>query len=158
MTRPIDDGKHHLQTWLYAMSSLLPETKPNVCHDISEQPTSGTFLLLVRPTHEKPGRPSTTSAVVTSPQFHQPSVSHSSVTNSAVLCQIRTRPLRLSAPLGPTKKECLEEFAPASVQEIAKLLSNIDVRKAAGSDQVPAAILKHCSPVLAPSLTILINA
>ncbi|XP_065192562.1 uncharacterized protein LOC135823642 [Sycon ciliatum] len=69
-----------------------------------------------------------------------------------------TRPLRLSAPLGPTKKECLEEFAPASVQEIAKLLSNIDVRKAAGSDQVPAAILKHCSPVLAPSLTILINA
>ncbi|XP_065197604.1 uncharacterized protein LOC135829125 [Sycon ciliatum] len=69
-----------------------------------------------------------------------------------------TRPLRLSAPLGPTKKECLEEFAPASVQEIAKLLSNIDVREAAGSDQVPAAILKHCSPVLAPSLTILMNA
>ena len=69
-----------------------------------------------------------------------------------------SRPRHLVSPAGPSTRDSLEEFPVCEIHEIHKLLRGLNSKKATGSDQLPAAILKSCALVLAPSLTIIVNA
>lgn len=68
------------------------------------------------------------------------------------------RPSSLTLPSGPSNRVALSEFEQVDISEVMALLMHIDERKATGSDQIPARVLKNCATVLAPSLAILINA
>ena len=68
------------------------------------------------------------------------------------------RPDVLSQPEGPGIADGLNRFEPATCEEVLALLLKVDERKATGSDGIPCYVLRHCARVLAPSLTILMNA
>ena len=59
---------------------------------------------------------------------------------------------------GPGIADGLNRFEPATCEEVLALLLKVDERKATGSDGIPCYVLRHCARVLAPSLTILMNA
>ena len=65
-----------------------------------------------------------------------------------------SRPQYLVSPFGPSTRDSLEEFPECEIGEIHKLLRGLNSKNAMGSDQLPAAVLKSCTLVLAPSLTI----
>ena len=71
-----------------------------------------------------------------------------------------SRPVHIDTPAGPSIPESLDNFRPANIEEVHKLLHvrGLNPRKAMGSDQIPAAILKSGALVQAPSLAILANA
>jgi len=69
-----------------------------------------------------------------------------------------SRPACLDIPSGPVTSTGMRSFKPAYPSEVRRILRKLDDRKATGSDGIPAAVLRRCAPILAPSLSILINA
>lgn len=62
------------------------------------------------------------------------------------------RPHPLAMPNGPDLENGLSSFSPPTTEDIERLLRNLPVRKATGSDGIPCVFLKSCASALAPSL------
>ena len=62
-----------------------------------------------------------------------------------------------TCPLHPDIPELIDAIQVSSA-EVCELLSTLDISKATGPDNLPAAILKNCANSLSPSLTAFINA
>lgn len=76
---------------------------------------------------------------------------------SVVTAEGTDMPCHLSPPSGPSLREAFTEFTPVSEEEVLHQLMNIEASKAAGSDGIPACLLKALSTDLCPSLTTLLN-
>eukprot|EP00117_Sycon_ciliatum_P008279 scpid103734/ scgid11052/ RNA-directed DNA polymerase from mobile element jockey; Reverse transcriptase len=68
------------------------------------------------------------------------------------------RPQTLSVPLGPHSRTSLPQFSNVKINAVERLFRQVNPTKATGSDGVPGTILKFCSDIVAPSVTILFNA
>ena len=67
------------------------------------------------------------------------------------------RPDTLSVPLGPINATDFGGFEAVPLQDVRKLLRQVDPRKATGSDSVPGLVLREAAYVLAPSLLDIFN-
>lgn len=69
----------------------------------------------------------------------------------------QSRPPSLNIPEGPLLPGNFQQFQPVSIAKIRRLLERLNPRKATGSDEIPAALLRSCADILAPSLSLLFN-
>ena len=67
------------------------------------------------------------------------------------------RPQVLLHPFGPPAKSHLSDFQPCTASKVLKLLKEIDISKATGSDNIPGLVLKMAAETLAPSLCDIFN-
>ena len=79
---------------------------------------------------------------------------------STTFGQVLSDPLRpdtLPVPLGPINATDFGAFEAVTLQDVQKLLRQVDPRKATGSDSVPGLVLREAAYVLAPSLLDIFN-
>ena len=69
-----------------------------------------------------------------------------------------SRSQRLLTPNGPAQKSDFTDFKPVTVEEVQDTLAKYDIRKATGSDSIPASFLSTCSSELAEPVANIINA
>ena len=67
------------------------------------------------------------------------------------------RPDTLPVPLGPINVTDFGAFEAVTLQDVQKLLRQVNPRKATGSDSVPGLVLREAAYVLAPSLLDILN-
>ena len=79
---------------------------------------------------------------------------------STIFGQVVSDPLRpdtLPVPLGPINATDFGVFEAVTLQDVQKLLRQVNPRKATGSDSVPGLVLREAAYVLAPSLLDIFN-
>lgn len=67
------------------------------------------------------------------------------------------RPTVLHTPQGPMPENCLTEFADVTPDQVERLLATLNQSKSAGSDGIPASLLKCCAKELSTKLADIFN-